>query len=587
MGVAHRSAEQLALGVRACLTCLPGVIETKVLAPMASSPLTEKIRDNVEKAQKVGSALMDALWEIPTFGLAMPLALAFGWMVMLRVAAKTFTYVMIVLIGVGGLTLSLYFFIQSGDVQSAIDELLANSTGLGGNNASAADAALWLNDTYAQVLGLANSVSASVVELAPTNLDETYSNESASNPTLWRIAGVVSLIITVLYYISMCMARRRIRTAVALVKEATVVLAERPTTMLFPINTVCVQMAHLGFVLLVFSFLATADINESTFEDSSLGSAASTYAEQLAFYNATLLHDGLDGFASLDDSYSSIIATLYAYLVFGAIWNYLFIGAVFWTALSGSVCHWYFFRSDESANTRYPLSRSLYRVVRYHLGTIATGSLIIAIVKFVRLALMSLDRAMKKQQEQNLLVKVAFKCVACCLWCLDKTLQFITAYCYIYVAMQGSGFCVSCSATFNLIIKYPLQLSINTFVRAILSLIQLLSTPIACGWLCNHVLYKSNKQEPVYASALVFASAYVVATVTTAVFSCVIDTLFVCCARDMAEYKGTWMSPRLRAAFDFDRKPKGKKGKKGNKEGADDGAGGGAVPPEVTSVSSS
>eukprot|EP00966_Prymnesium_polylepis_P224730 5197711-Prymnesium_polylepis.1 len=54
-------------------------------------------------------------------------------------------------------------------------------------------------------------------------------------------------------------------------------------------------MAHLGFVLLVFSFLATADINESTFEDSSLGSAASTYAEQLAFYNATLLHDGLDG----------------------------------------------------------------------------------------------------------------------------------------------------------------------------------------------------------------------------------------------------------------------------------------------------
>ena len=42
-----------------------------------------------------------------------------------------------------------------------------------------------------------------------------------------------------------------------------------------------------------------------------------------------------------------------------------------------------------------------------------------------------------------------------------------------------------------------------------------------------------------------------------------LDTLFVCCARDMAEYKGTWMPDRLRVAFDFDRKLKKKKGKKG------------------------
>ena len=37
----------------------------------------------------------------------------------------------------------------------------------------------------------------------------------------------------------------------------------------------------------------------------------------------------------------------------------------------------------------------------------------------------------------------------------------------------------------------------------------------------------------------------------------------MCCARDMAEYKGTWMPDRLRVAFDFDRKLKKKKGKKG------------------------
>lgn len=209
-------------------------------------------------------------------------------------------------------------------------------------------------------------------------------------------------------------------------------------------------------------------------------------------------------------------------------------------------------------------------MLRYHLGTIAAGSLVISIVKFVRLALMTLDRAMQKQQEKSLILKLVFKCVACCLWCLDKTLQYITAYAYIYVAMQGTGFCVSCFATFSLIVKYPLQLSINAYVRWILTTIQLLSTPIACGWLCNYVLWDSGKQEPVYATALVVISAYVIAGMTTTVFSCVIDTLFVCCARDMAEYKGTWLSDRLRAAFDFDRKVKLKGEGKGKAAAAEE-----------------
>lgn len=40
-------------------------------------------------------------------------------------------------------------------------------------------------------------------------------------------------------------------------------------------------------------------------------------------------------------------------------------------------------------------------------------------------------------QKNNLLLRLTFKCVACCLYCLEKTLQYITAYCYIYTAMQA------------------------------------------------------------------------------------------------------------------------------------------------------
>lgn len=61
----------------------------------------------------------------------------------------------------------------------------------------------------------------------------------------------------------------------------------------------------------------------------------------------------------------------------------------------------YFFRKDESAQTSWPLARSLCRVLRYHLGTIAAGSLVVAIVRMLRLGLMLLDRATKIQQEPS------------------------------------------------------------------------------------------------------------------------------------------------------------------------------------------
>eukprot|EP00966_Prymnesium_polylepis_P189044 4379877-Prymnesium_polylepis.1 len=62
MGVAHPSAEQLAPGVRACLTCLPGVIESKVLAPMAKDPGEGGSSiEELATACKVGLAATDSL----------------------------------------------------------------------------------------------------------------------------------------------------------------------------------------------------------------------------------------------------------------------------------------------------------------------------------------------------------------------------------------------------------------------------------------------------------------------------------------------------------------------------------------------
>ena len=164
-------------------------------------------------------------------------------------------------------------------------------------------------------------------------------------------------------------------------------------------------------------------------------------------------------------------------------------------------------------------------------GTIF-GSFVIALIQLVRILMAVLDSQTKKLQEQNQMAKLALKAVQCCLWCLEKTVKFITNYCYIYVAMQGGGFCRSCFAVFTLIMGNPAQLALNTIVRLILSLLQLIAIPGVCAWACNATLERQRKPEPMYASAVVAIMAYIITSAFALVMSCTLDTLFVCCVRD-------------------------------------------------------
>lgn len=365
----------------------------------------------------------------------------------------------------------------------------------------------------------------------------------------------------------MCAARKQIKIAVAIVKESSMVIKDRPATMFFPFGTLALQVGLFIYIILIILFLGTAQLGPEHFSGAIQAvSASASFADSMKFYNASLAANGAAGLVAADNSAFYIQLAVYLYWIFGFLWTLESLNNIGWVSMSGSVSHWYFFREDPEARTRVPLLRSLGRTLRYHLGSIFFGSFIIAVIQLIRLILMAIDRYTKKQQKANFALKLAIKCTQCCMWCLEKTVKFITAYCYIYVAMQGSGFCRSCFATFGLIISHPAQLAINTFVRTILSWIQLLALPISCGFVCNLVLVNQGKAEAVYPTVVVAIMAFVIAKVFSLVFSCVLDTLFVCCARDKSEYKGKYMPDRLREAFGFNKRSKKDKKKGGDEE---------------------
>ena len=64
----------------------------------------------------------------------------------------------------------------------------------------------------------------------------------------------------------------------------------------------------------------------------------------------------------------------------------------------------------------------------------AFGSLIVAVCSILRWALRTLDYYTHDLQQKNSLLMVVMKCVQCYMWCLEKTVQFITYYGYAIVA---------------------------------------------------------------------------------------------------------------------------------------------------------
>lgn len=49
------------------------------------------------------------------------------------------------------------------------------------------------------------------------------------------------------------------------------------------------------------------------------------------------------------------------------------------------------------------------------------------------------------------MLRMVVKCFRCGVWCLEKTIRFISFYGLVFVALQGCSFCKGCASTFKLL----------------------------------------------------------------------------------------------------------------------------------------
>jgi len=250
--------------------------------------------------------------------------------------------------------------------------------------------------------------------------------------------------------------------------------------------------------------------------------------------------------------------------VFGFIWIYAFLTALGLMTIAACVFYFYFVHKEsvppsaymkqfDDNQTRFPVLKHLGWVLRYHIGSIALGSFIVALVTFIQLVTKGLFSYMEKQAGNSNMLKLVSLCIQCCLACFKRTIQFINSYAYVYVFVENVGFCTGAGHTFQLILKYPAQIAINTLVQRVLGLLQLCLVPFGTTVLAYLYFNFAQTGHGAYAGLLLPGTVCLFSLLLTRAFSSVfeqvIQSLTVCVLHDVDTFEGRFLRESMMEAF--------------------------------------
>jgi len=324
----------------------------------------------------------------------------------------------------------------------------------------------------------------------------TVSTEKAFAYACWAVAGVAALGTLCLF--------NRIRLAIAILKAAADYVKDTPSIFLVPI---VIGVILGGF----FAFWAAAGVYLISSGD------ATRYSDS-AFGTFT---------------YDKTLQRLLIYHLFGLLWFNAFVIASTQFILASSTALWYF---SQGTGQEAPKSirTSVKRLFRYHFGSIAFGSLILAIVQMIRIILAYMETQAKKMAgKESKIVQYTLKCLQCYLACFERFIKFLNKNAYIQIALSGKSFCGAAKDAFFLILRNPLRMGVVTSIGGIFVLfgkifIAALTALGAYLVLDNWSYFSEKIYTPLIPTIIIFVIAYAIGAIFMTVYGLASDTILAC-----------------------------------------------------------
>ena len=143
--------------------------------------------------------------------------------------------------------------------------------------------------------------------------------------------------------------------------------------------------------------------------------------------------------------------------------------------LASCACIWYFNQGKDGVDSKGEVTTSFYRAFRYHLGSLAFGSLIVAIIQFAIAVLEYIkNKTDSAGAQKSKIYRCVISCVECCLYCILKCVEFINKHAYIQVSFIKNYFYLFYQYFILLFLNYFFRLHFLDIVSAVRHLMDLL-----------------------------------------------------------------------------------------------------------------
>mmetsp|Transcript_2688 Transcript_2688/g.6454 ORF Transcript_2688/g.6454 Transcript_2688/m.6454 type:complete len:723 (-) Transcript_2688:450-2618(-) len=364
------------------------------------------------------------------------------------------------------------------------------------------------------------------------NINDTQNNGGSvtngeeNNRDFYLAASILATIFTAVLLFIVIAMRNRIRVAIKILKEGSTTLQDVPALFLSPFITYAWLLAFL--VLWMYATLLFMTMKEKVYDPST------------GYYKYQYGND------PDEDEYKFILA----YHIFALFWLSQFIIAAANFTISGTTTAWYFTSArDEAFFNRHPEQKAhrddgffhaVKYTIRYHLGTIAFGSLVLAILDTVRLIVQYIKEKYNDSGVKSRLGTFILVCCQCCLWCLKQFLVYVNKNAYIVTNIHGYSFCHSMLVAFNNIShNLFLVTAVNSIAFLIIFLCKVMVS-LGTGLFVFMLISSDNEGQDGQTNfgswfIILFSSfvGWMIATMFLGVYSTIVDTLLMCLMEDL------------------------------------------------------
>uniref|UniRef100_A0A669ELU6 Choline transporter-like protein n=1 Tax=Oreochromis niloticus TaxID=8128 RepID=A0A669ELU6_ORENI len=355
----------------------------------------------------------------------------------------------------------------------------------------------------------------------------------------WLAFLIILCIVEGILLLTLIFLRTRILIAIALIQESSKAISYMMSALLYPVVTFVLLLVCVAYWGATALYLAT--------------SGSPTY--KVVALNSTMSGcSGIDGtencdplnFTSSDypdctsascifinynstDPFRKNLQYLQIYNAVAFLWCVNFVIALGQCTLAGAFASYYWAFEKPSDIPMFPLFGGFIRSLRYHLGSLAFGALILTLVQIMRIILEYIDQKTKVESENHCL----FSC---------------------QIAIYGKNFCVSAKNAFQLLMRNVIRVVVLDKVTDLLLFFGKLMVVGGVGVLSFFFFsgriklpgsgFRSENLNYYWMPIItVVLGSYLIAHGFFSVYNMCVDTLFLCFLEDLERNDGSAERP--------------------------------------------